>query len=131
MAELTAVHMIEQGVTALNLVNRSLERASTMRDRLRERVTVDIFRWSELREQVHAADIVISSTAADQPVITTDMLINGDASRRYSLIWRCLATSNQVLAVSLNVMCSMSTISMMWSKQIRRCVAMKLTMPDV
>lgn len=70
MAELAAEHLLAQRVAGLTVANRTLENALTVADRFKGRaVSLD-----ELDRELIRADIVICSTGATQPVVTTKMV---------------------------------------------------------
>ncbi|TVR39298.1 MAG: glutamyl-tRNA reductase [Planctomycetota bacterium] len=73
MAELATVHLITAGVRHLTLINRTHERAMDLarHDRFRH-ITVETCRWADLSNALAESDIVITSTAANLPIITRD-----------------------------------------------------------
>ncbi len=68
MSELTAKHLVCNGVKAVLVANRTYERAVE----LAERFDGEAIRYDELFARMPEADIVISSTAAQHYVITRD-----------------------------------------------------------
>ncbi len=68
MSELTAKHLVSQGVKSVLVANRTFERAKE----LAERFSGEAIRYDDLYERMHDADIVISSTAATHYVITKE-----------------------------------------------------------
>lgn len=76
--ELVARHLREQGVTRLVVANRSLDRAQA----LAERFSGYAVALSDLPTHLSEADIIISSTASPEPVLTRDMLETAIGSRR-------------------------------------------------
>jgi glutamyl-tRNA reductase len=66
MSELTAKHLVSNGVTRVLVVNRTFERAEEMAARFNG----DALPYERLYEALGQADIVISSTAATEYVIT-------------------------------------------------------------
>jgi glutamyl-tRNA reductase len=64
MTELAARHLIQQGVGAILVCNRTLERARSIADQFNGRVIP----FEELYETASEADIVISSTGAAHPI---------------------------------------------------------------
>ena len=70
MAELAAEHLLGQGAAGLTVANRTLERAMEVVGRVGgAAVSLD-----ELEEVLIKADIVITSTAATEPVITAPLV---------------------------------------------------------
>ena len=65
MSELTAQHLMSQGVRHLLVANRSLERAMDLAGRLQGQGVA----LAELPTYLHRADIVVSSTGAPHPII--------------------------------------------------------------
>jgi glutamyl-tRNA reductase len=65
MAEMAALALQQHGVTSITCVNRTLERAQ----RIAERVGGQALAWSELDGALDAADVVISATSAPHPVL--------------------------------------------------------------
>ncbi len=66
MSELTAKHLVSNGVARVLVVNRTFERAQEMADRF-SGIAVP---YDRLYESIRESDIVISSTAATEYVIT-------------------------------------------------------------
>ncbi len=65
MAELAAQHLLQNGVKALLVCNRTFERAVSMAERLHG----DAIRYEHLFTYLETVDIVISSTAAPHPIL--------------------------------------------------------------
>lgn len=78
MSELTAKHLVSQGVRSVLVANRTYERAVE----LAERFEGEAIRYDDLFERMATADIVISSTAATGFVITRDQVAKARAGRR-------------------------------------------------
>ncbi len=70
MAVLAAKHLVGNGVKELNVVNRSFERAVELARDIGGNAAL----FDEMEEQLITADIVISSTAATNYIITADMI---------------------------------------------------------
>jgi len=70
MAELAAKHLITHGVKTVYVASRTYERAA----RLAESLNGCAMGFSKFKEELHKADIVISSTAAPNFVITKEMV---------------------------------------------------------
>jgi glutamyl-tRNA reductase len=65
MCELAAKHFLNNGVRGLMVTNRTFERA----ERLAEEFDGKAVRFDDLLEQLHKADIILSSTGAPHPII--------------------------------------------------------------
>ena len=63
--ELLARHLREQGVGQITVANRTLSRAQEMA----EKFSADAILLSDIHDRLHEADIVISSTASQLPVL--------------------------------------------------------------
>lgn len=68
MSELTAKHLVSNGVKSVLVANRTFERAQELADRFNG----EAIRYDDLYVRMHDADIVISSTAATHYVITKE-----------------------------------------------------------
>jgi glutamyl-tRNA reductase len=77
MSELTAKHLVSNGVKHVLVANRTYERAVE----LAERFEGEPIRWDDLFERMREADIVISSTGAQHYVVTRDK-VAGAMKRR-------------------------------------------------
>lgn len=77
-AELVAQHLTSRGVRDLCVVNRTYERAV----RLAEQFEGTASRFEELGERLAEADVVISSTAAREPILTRDAVRSAMRVRR-------------------------------------------------
>ncbi len=78
MAELSARHLLNAGVTRVLLANRTEERA----ERLATELGAEIVNFDGLPDYLAKADIIICSTAADQYVITEAMAREALSKRR-------------------------------------------------
>ncbi len=78
MAELSARHLLNAGVTRVLLANRTEERA----ERLATELGAERIRFEGLSDYLAEADIIICSTAADQFVITEQMVREALSKRR-------------------------------------------------
>ena len=70
MCELAGVHFNEAGVDSINVVNRSVERAETLAAKFDGKA----FGLDKLTEACKEADIILSSTGADDFVLTYDLI---------------------------------------------------------
>src|SRR6185437_12602359 len=68
MSELAARHLVEQGVGAILVTNRTRERAERMAEEFHGRVSTQVIDFVQLHKAACEADIVISSTGAPQPI---------------------------------------------------------------
>lgn len=78
MSELTALHMISNGVATVMVSNRSYDRALE----LAEKFDGNAIKFDDLYENLKYADIVISATAAHGCIIKADRVKDAVASRR-------------------------------------------------
>jgi glutamyl-tRNA reductase len=79
MSALAARHLRRAGVEDLVVTNRSPERAA----RLAEELDADAQPWSALEDLLVAADVVISSTGAREPVLTVPLFKKVAKRRRW------------------------------------------------
>lgn len=77
MGEETLRYLREEGAQNVLIVNRNLEKAQ----RLAERWQGDAFSWEQLPKVLYQADIVVSTTGAEQPIVTREMLSSVIAAR--------------------------------------------------
>ncbi|QTL33890.1 MULTISPECIES: glutamyl-tRNA reductase [Pseudoalteromonas] len=63
--ELVAKHLSQHNPKAITVANRTIERAQTLADE----INASVISLAQLPEQLHQADIVISSTASTLPII--------------------------------------------------------------
>jgi glutamyl-tRNA reductase len=70
MAELAARHLLTNGVSSMTVVNRTFERAVEVAERFR----ASPVSFDEIQDQLLKADIVVSSTAASECIITREMV---------------------------------------------------------
>jgi glutamyl-tRNA reductase len=68
MAEETLRYLKDEGARDIAIVNRSFERAEALAERLGGRAAP----WSQLGELLAAADLVVSTTGAIEPVVTLE-----------------------------------------------------------
>ncbi len=78
MSELTAKHLVCNGVQSVLVANRTFERA----EELARRFQGEAIRYDELFERMREADIVISSTAATHHVVTKDQVASAMRGRK-------------------------------------------------
>lgn len=78
MAHLTAEHFMSKGVSSLAVANRTLEKAQELAGELGARAVP----FNNLIEEIAAADVVITSTAAPHFIIDTDSMKGAMKLRR-------------------------------------------------
>ncbi len=78
MGDLSARHLRSAGVARLTVVNRSIDRARA----LAERIEGQAAEWSQLDALLGKADIVLCSTGAPEPVITAEQVQRVMRARR-------------------------------------------------
>ena len=78
MAELAARHIMGQGVDSLVVANRSFERAMKIAESFGGKPVL----FEEMESQLSEADIVITSTASTEYIITSDMVKKNIRKRR-------------------------------------------------
>jgi glutamyl-tRNA reductase len=66
MAQETLQYLVDAGARNITVINRAYERALALATQWHGRPA----NWSELHEQLVAADLVVSTTGADRPVVT-------------------------------------------------------------
>jgi glutamyl-tRNA reductase len=72
-------YLVDAGAQHISVVNRDFDRAATLASEWSGLSAA----WSELFEQLVAADLVVSSTGADRPVVTVDDFQRRVTPRRY------------------------------------------------
>lgn len=77
MAEETLQYLTDEGARDMTIVNRSLERARV----LANRVGGNVAPWAQLGEQLAAADLVVSTTSASEPVVTLEEFRDIESAR--------------------------------------------------
>ncbi len=77
--ELTARHLREQHVRQMIVANRTLSNAQALANRMR----ASAISLHELPEHLHKADILITSTGSQQPIISQSMLESASKSRKH------------------------------------------------
>jgi len=78
MVELCGRHLHDRGVSSLIIANRSIERAAALADQFGAHAVA----LSDLPGMMHKADILISSTASQQPVISAASVKSALKQRR-------------------------------------------------
>jgi len=78
MAEETLRYLRDEGARHVTIVNRSAHRAAELAERWRGQARV----WEQLLEVLAEADLVISTTAATEPVVTSEQFRRVASARR-------------------------------------------------
>lgn len=76
---LISEYLRDAGTTQFTIANRTRGTA----EQLAESLGADVIELSEINTELHRFDIVISSTAASELMVTTDMLVSATAVRRH------------------------------------------------
>lgn len=82
MCELAALHLKENGVEAIDVVNRTFEKAKL----LAERYGGNPYPFDSLYSAIEKTDIVLSSTGAKEPVILADRMKDIMKKRNYKTL---------------------------------------------
>jgi glutamyl-tRNA reductase len=90
--ELVARHLAERGVTRLTVANRTLQNAQALAERHRGTAAT----LADLALHLSGADLVISSTAAREPVISARMVAQALAHKRRPLLLIDLAVPRDI-----------------------------------
>lgn len=77
--ELVARHLKEQGVSDIAVANRTLERAQ----KLASEIGADVMTLAQIPSHLHEADIVISSTASQLPILGKGMVERALKARKH------------------------------------------------
>ncbi len=77
MGRETAQYLVDEGARGITVVNRNRERAETLASEIHG-CTED---WSELDDLIVKADLVVSTTAATEPIVTLDRYRQLEAAR--------------------------------------------------
>lgn len=82
MAEETLRYLQDAGATQIHVINRNAKRGET----LAARWSGSYHRWSTLEEQLTSADLVISTTAATEPIMTASRFHQRVAPHRHGRV---------------------------------------------
>ena len=77
MAEETIRYLRDEGVRDIAVVNRSAERADDLAERWQGRA----LDWEQLESALAKADLVVSTTGADEPIVTSELFARVEAAR--------------------------------------------------
>lgn len=80
--ELVCRHLLRHGVRKVLLANRTLARAEALVQKLGAEQQVEVLSLEQLQQGLACADIVISSTASNQVLITKDMVEQAQQERQ-------------------------------------------------
>ena len=83
MAEETLTYLISHGAQEIRIVNRTRERA----ERLAEKFGATVHDWSELRQLLVGADMVISTTGATEPIVTMSEYLDIERLREQRILF--------------------------------------------
>lgn len=83
MIKLCARHFATHPVKRIIIVNRNLDKAKKLAAQIADRIQVEARGLTELQAALHEADILISSTASQQPLITKAMVSQALKLRRH------------------------------------------------
>lgn len=81
--ELTALHLLKQGITRFIIASRSSERAQALANRL----SADIIAMADIPLFLQEADIVISATASDLPILGKGAVERAIKARKHKPIF--------------------------------------------
>lgn len=97
MAELATIHLLEAGVKNLTIINRTHEKALEFAaDKRFSACDIRTLRWSDMHQALGSHDIVVTSTAATLPVITTEDVRTAHRGKLNSLVFIDLAVPRDV-----------------------------------
>nr|YP_009546142.1 glutamyl-tRNA reductase [Gloeochaete wittrockiana]ASQ40203.1 glutamyl-tRNA reductase [Gloeochaete wittrockiana] len=68
MSRLLLQHLISKGVTSINLINRSVEKALSLKNQF-ENLTIDIYSLQNLIEVINKSEVVFTSTSSEEPIL--------------------------------------------------------------
>lgn len=83
MSELTVVHLLDNGIKKVIVTNRTFARAQELAEKFRGEAVP----FEAMFEAMEAADIVISSTGASEPIINRQEMIKVMKARRFRPIF--------------------------------------------
>ena len=78
MSELTARHLVANGIRSLRVTSRTTERARELSDR----IGAEAVAFGGALERLHEVDVVISSTGAPHPILRRDAVVEAMQRRR-------------------------------------------------
>ncbi|SMB80835.1 glutamyl-tRNA reductase [Pasteurella testudinis DSM 23072] len=78
--ELVSRYLFQQGAEKIIIANRTLSRAQELSERVG---AMELLPLEQLQQGLNRADIVITSTASEQPLITAEMVKQAQKQRKY------------------------------------------------
>ncbi len=84
---LASQHLIQQGVTRMIIANRTLNNAQRLADELSQSAEAEAILLSDIPEYLHRADIVISSTASQLPILGKGAVESALKKRKHALMF--------------------------------------------
>lgn len=84
---LASQHLIQQGVKKLIIANRTLNNAQSLASELSEQAETEAILLSDIPEYLHRADIVISSTASQLPILGKGAVESALKQRKHALMF--------------------------------------------
>jgi glutamyl-tRNA reductase len=91
-SELAALNLMSRGLRRLSVANRTYQSACTLAGRLGGSAV----HFEDVAEELHAVDVVVSSTAAPHAVVRTDMVAPAIVGRSAPLVFLDLAVPSDV-----------------------------------
>lgn len=84
---LASQHLIQQGVKKLIIANRALNNAQSLASELNDLAETEAILLSDIPEYLHRADIVISSTASQLPILGKGAVESALKQRKHALMF--------------------------------------------
>jgi len=84
---LASQHLIQQGVKKLIIANRTLNNAQSLASELNDLAETEAILLSDIPEYLHRADIVISSTASQLPILGKGTVESALKQRKHALMF--------------------------------------------
>jgi glutamyl-tRNA reductase len=78
MAEETLNYVIAEGGTDIAITNRSVSKAEELSKKFQGRVS----EWSKLQQELAIADLIVSTTGATEPIVSSEMFDHVEAVRK-------------------------------------------------
>lgn len=88
---LASQHLVQQSVTKLIIANRTLDNAEKLAEQIRAgstgEIQLDVILLADIPENLHRADIVISSTASQLPILGKGAVESALKKRKHALMF--------------------------------------------